>query len=85
MMAVSDGVRVVDDDYDDVAGVDSKLIRLGQDMKAAVVTTDFNLAKVAEIKGVRVLNINELANAVKTAVLPGENLEVKVLREGREH
>jgi uncharacterized protein YacL len=84
MMAVSDGVRVVDDDYDDVAGVDSKLIRLGQDMKAAVVTTDFNLGKVAEIKGVRVLNINELANAVRTAVLPGEHLEVKVLREGRE-
>ena len=84
MMAVSDEVRVVDDDYHDVAGVDSKLIRLGQDLKAAVVTTDFNLAKVAEIKGVRVLNINELANAVKTAVLPGEHLEVKVLREGRE-
>jgi uncharacterized protein YacL len=84
LRAVSDDVRVLDDDYSDLHGVDSKVVRLGQDLEANVVTTDFNLAKVAEIKGVRVLNINELANAVKTAVLPGEEFEVKVLREGRE-
>jgi uncharacterized protein YacL len=59
-------------------------VRLGHDRGADIVTTDFNLAKVAEIKGVRVLNINGLANAVKTAVLPGEEIDVKVLREGRE-
>jgi uncharacterized protein YacL len=84
LKAVSDDVRLVDDDYPELAGVDSKLVRLGQDLGAEILTTDFNLGKVAEIKGVRVLNINELANAVKTAVLPGEELEVKVLREGRE-
>jgi uncharacterized protein YacL len=84
LMAVSDDVEVVDDDYADLRDVDDKLVRLGHDRGADIVTTDFNLAKVAEIKGVRVLNINGLANAVKTAVLPGEEIDVKVLREGRE-
>jgi uncharacterized protein YacL len=84
LMAATDAAKVVDDDYADLNGVDDKLVRLGQDMGADVLTTDFNLAKVAEIKGVRVLNVNELANAVKTSVLPGEEIEVRVLREGRE-
>jgi uncharacterized protein YacL len=84
LRATDDSVIVVENDYDDLHGVDSKVVRLGQDLRADVVTTDFNLAKVAEIKGVDVLNINELANAVKTAVLPGEEMEVKILREGRE-
>ena len=84
LMAVSDDVEVADDDYDDLHDVDSKLVRLGQERGADILTTDFNLGKVAEIKGVRVLNINVLAGAVKTAVLPGEQIEVKVLREGRE-
>ena len=84
LMALSDAVQVVDTDYADLHGVDDKLVRLAQELEADVLTTDFNLAKVAEIKGVAVLNINALANAVKTAVLPGEEIEVKVLREGRE-
>jgi uncharacterized protein YacL len=84
LMAVSDDVEIADDDYDDLHDVDSKLVRLGQERAASILTTDFNLAKVAEIKGVPVLNINVLAGAVKTAVLPGEEIEVKVLREGRE-
>ncbi|HMK93679.1 MAG TPA: TRAM domain-containing protein, partial [Thermoleophilia bacterium] len=84
LMAVDDTVQIVETDYADLRGVDDKLVRLGQEIDADVLTTDFNLAKVAEIKGVRVLNINELANAVKTSVLPGEEIEVKVLREGRE-
>ena len=84
LMAVDGAVQVVDTDYDDLHGVDDKLVRLGQELDADVITTDFNLAKVAEIKGVRVLNVNELANAVKTSVLPGQEIEVKVLREGRE-
>ena len=84
LKAVSDDVRIVEDDYADLQSVDSKLVRLGQDLGGGILTTDFNLGKVAEIKGVPVLNVNELANAVKTAVLPGEELEVKVLREGRE-
>jgi uncharacterized protein YacL len=84
LMAVSDDVEVVDDDYSELHGVDDKLVRLGHDRGADILTTDFNLGKVAEIKGVRVLNVNGLANAVKTAVLPGEEIDVKVLREGRE-
>ncbi len=84
LMAVSDGVEIADDDYDDLHDVDSKLVRLGQERGADILTTDFNLAKVAEIKGVRVLNINELAVTVRTAVMPGEEIAVKVLREGRE-
>ena len=83
LMAVGD-VEVSDDDYPDLADVDTKLVRMGQQLDADVLTTDFNLAKVAEIKGVRVLNVNGLAHVVKTAVLPGEAVEVKVLREGRE-
>ncbi len=83
LMAVRD-VQAPDDDYPDLPDVDAKLVRMGQQLDADVLTTDFNLAKVAEIKGVRVLNVNGLAHAVKTAVLPGEAVEVKVLREGRE-
>ena len=84
LMAVDDAVQVIDTDYPDLRGVDDKLVRLCQELGADALTTDFNLAKVAAIKGVRALNINELANAVKTSVLPGEEIEVKVLREGRE-
>lgn len=80
----SSNVRVVDIDYADLGEVDAKLLRLGSELGADVVTTDYTLNKVAEIQGVHVLNVNELANAVKSAVLPGEEIEVKVLREGRE-
>ncbi|MGO8683753.1 MAG: PIN/TRAM domain-containing protein [Thermoleophilia bacterium] len=80
----SQHVRIVDVDYTDLAEVDAKLLRLGAELDADVVTTDYTLNKVAEIQGVRVLNVNELANAVKSAVLPGEEITVKVLREGRE-
>jgi uncharacterized protein YacL len=80
----SQRVRIVDIDYADLAEVDAKLLRLGTELDADVVTTDYTLNKVAEIQGVRVLNVNELANAVKSAVLPGEEIAVKVLREGRE-
>jgi uncharacterized protein YacL len=80
----SQRVRIVDIDYADLAEVDAKLLRLGTELDADVVTTDYTLNKVAEIQGVRVLNVNELANAVKSAVLPGEEIVVKVLRDGRE-
>jgi uncharacterized protein YacL len=85
LQAVSDAVRVLDRDFADLAEVDAKLVRLGHELHAGVVTTDYTLNKVAEIQGVRVLNVNDLANAVKSAVLPGEHIEVKILREGREH
>jgi uncharacterized protein YacL len=79
------GVRVDAADYPDIEAVDAKLVRRGHDLGAVIVTTDHTLEKVAEIQGVGVLNVNDLANAVKPAVLPGEVIEVKILREGREH
>ncbi len=79
----SHSIQVNDRNYDE-RGVDAKLIRLAQDLRAYLCTTDYNLAKVAAVQGVKVLNINELANALKPVVLPGELLEVKILREGKE-
>ncbi len=64
--------------------VDAQLVRLAKEMNAAIVTNDFNLNKVAQFQGVRVLNVNELANAVKPVVLPGEQLSVTIVREGKE-
>lgn len=64
--------------------VDAKLVQLAKELEAAVVTNDFNLNKVAQLQGVKVLNINELANAVKPVVLPGEELTVTIVREGKE-
>ncbi len=64
--------------------VDAKLVQLAKDMDAAIVTNDFNLNKVAQVQGIRVLNVNELANAVKPVVLPGEEMTVTVVREGKE-
>lgn len=77
-------LQIVDKDYDDIAEVDSKLVRLAQDMKGSIVTNDFNLNKVAQLHGVTVLNINELANAVKPVVLPGEEMVVRVIKDGKE-
>ncbi len=78
------GFSVRDGDYPDAIGVDAKLVRMAQDVGAAIVTTDYNLNKVAEIQGVEVLNVNELANALRPAVLPGEPIRVKIVREGKE-
>ena len=64
--------------------VDSKLLKMAQKMDAFVVTNDYNLNKVAEFQGVRVLNINELSNAVKPVVLPGEDMQVTVIKAGKE-
>jgi dihydroorotate dehydrogenase len=80
----SGAVRIDDKDYADIEAVDAKLVRLARDLGAQIVTTDYTLKKVAEIQGVKVLNVNDLANSVKPAVRPGEVIEVKILREGRE-
>lgn len=69
---------------EDVAEVDTKLVKLGQKLGAKIITNDFNLNKVAELHGVKVLNINELANAVKPVVLPGEEMLVQVVKDGKE-
>lgn len=79
------GFTVSEADYPELEGVDAKLVRMAKDLGGAIVTTDYNLNKVASIQGVEVLNVNELANALKPAVLPGEPLTVKVIREGREY
>ncbi len=77
-------VHIDNRDFDDIAEVDSKLIKLGQLLKAKIITNDYNLNKVAELQGVSVLNINELSNAVKPVVLPGEEMVVHVVKDGKE-
>lgn len=71
-------------DFEDISEVDTKLLKLAEYLKGKVVTNDFNLNKVAEFHGVEVLNINELANAVKPVVLPGEEMVVQVIKDGKE-
>lgn len=78
-------VEIVNKDFDDVAEVDSKLVRLAQQLGAKILTNDYNLNKVSEVQGVSVLNINELANALKPMVLPGEEMSIQIMREGKEH
>jgi uncharacterized protein YacL len=77
-------ISTPDVDYPQLDGVDTKLCRLAGERGLAILTTDYNLNRVAGIQGLTVLNINDLANALKPAVLPGESLRVKVLREGKE-
>lgn len=77
-------VRIVDDDFLQVKDVDSKIVMLAKKAGAKVITNDLNLNKVAELQGVRVLNINELCNALRPIVLPGESIRVFVLKEGKE-
>jgi len=78
-------VQVTDRDFSDVSEVDIKLLKLAQAIDGMVVTNDFNLNKVAELQGVPVLNINELANAIKPVVLPGEEMTVHIIKEGKEN
>lgn len=77
-------VQVLEIDFEDIAEVDSKLVRLAKNIDGKVVTNDFNLNKVCELQGVTVLNINDLANAVKPVVLPGEEIVVMVIKDGKE-
>lgn len=77
-------VKIVDQDYPKIQEVDAKLIALAKDTKAKIITNDFNLNKVAELQGIPVLNINQLFNALKPVVLPGEIMNVKILKEGKE-
>src|SRR5690625_4883279 len=77
-------VKIYEGDFVDINEVDHKLIKLAQAMDGVVVTNDFNLNKVCDFQGVQVLNINDLANAVKPVVLPVEELEVHVIKDGKE-
>lgn len=77
-------VTVHDTDFPEVEGVDSKLVKLAKTVGAEILTNDYNLNKIAELQNVRVLNINEFANALKPVMLPGESMSVKVVKEGKE-
>ncbi|HSO27063.1 MAG TPA: PIN domain-containing protein [Anaerolineales bacterium] len=78
-------VRISDIDVEGVREVDDKLVVLARQLRCPILTNDYNLNRVAELQGVAVLNVNELANAVKSVLLPGENIEVNIIQEGREH
>jgi uncharacterized protein YacL len=77
-------IEIVDEPLAEIPEVDAKLVALARERSKAILTNDYNLNRVAELQGVRVLNINSLANAVKPAVLPGEELRVRVIQEGKE-
>lgn len=77
-------VKIERQDFDNLSDVDAKLVALSLRISAKIVTNDYNLAKVAEVQGIRVLNINQLANALKPVVLPGEVLRLQILKEGKE-
>lgn len=77
-------ITIINKDYEDTAEVDSKLIKLAQELSGIIVTNDYNLNKVCELQGVFVLNINELANAVKPVVLPGEEMRTQIIKDGKE-
>ncbi len=77
-------IEIVEDDYDDLHEVDSKLMRLALEKQWKLMTNDFNLNKVARVQGIKVLNLNELANVLKPALIAGEWIRVQVMKEGKE-
>jgi uncharacterized protein YacL len=77
-------VQISDIDFDDVPEVDSKLIMLAKNLRCSIVSNDLNLNQVAALQGVKVLNINELANAVKPVILPGEDMILRIVQEGKD-
>lgn len=77
-------IEIVEEKFPKIKEVDHKLVRLAKKRKGMILTTDYNLNRVAGVEKVKVLNINELANAIKTVVLPGEVLKIKIIQEGKE-
>src|SRR5438552_17964831 len=77
-------IEITDTDVEGILEVDSKLVKLAQTLHCPIITNDFNLNRVAELQGVKVLNINELANAVKPVLLPGEDVVIKIMQDGKE-
>lgn len=77
-------VQVLDTDFEDIPEVDTKLVKLAKTLRCPLITNDINLSRVAELQGVRVLNINELASAVKPVVVPGEEMGLRIVQEGKE-
>ncbi len=77
-------IGIFEGDFPEEREVDMKLLRLCKDLEAGIVTNDYNLNKVAELQGIKVLNVNELTNAVKVIVFPGETMKVNIIKEGKE-
>ncbi|MEW6238035.1 MAG: PIN domain-containing protein [Candidatus Omnitrophota bacterium] len=77
-------VEILEEDFPNLAGVDKKLLALSKKYEGTLITMDFNLSKVAQIEGIQVMNINQLAQSLKTAVLPGEEIQIHIIREGKE-
>ncbi len=77
-------INITDEDFPRIKEVDAKLVALAKKKSAKIITNDFNLNKVADLQGVEVLNINQLANALKPVVLPGETLQIMIMKEGKE-
>ncbi|PIU83980.1 MAG: hypothetical protein COS68_01160 [Elusimicrobia bacterium CG06_land_8_20_14_3_00_38_11] len=77
-------VKIFEKDYSEITQTDAKILKLAEDLKAKIITTDFNLNKVASVHGVVVLNVNELAGVIKPALLPGEVLNIYLMKEGKE-
>ena len=78
-------ITIHEGDFPETTEVDAKLVKLAKLLEAKILTVDFNLNRVATIQGIRVLNINELANAIKPVVFPGEEMQIKLIKEGKEH
>ncbi|MCU0652032.1 MAG: PIN domain-containing protein [Candidatus Omnitrophica bacterium] len=81
----SQDINLHEEEFSDTPEVDAKLVKLAKLMDAKILTVDFNLNRVASLQGIKVLNINELANALKPVVFPGEMMQVKLIKEGKEH
>jgi uncharacterized protein YacL len=77
-------IEIIDIEVEGIGDVDSKLVKLARDHHCPIITNDFNLNRVAELQGVKVLNINELANAIKPVMLPGEDIHIKIMQDGKE-
>ncbi len=78
-------ITIQEEDFPEIHDVDTKLVRLAKLLEAKIVTVDYNLNRIASLQGVKILNINELSNSLKAIVLPGENLEIKIIKEGKEY
>ena len=78
-------ITIHDEDFPEIQEVDAKLVKLAKLIEAKILTVDYNLNRVASIQGIKVLNINELANALKPMVFPGEEMTIKLIKEGKEH
>jgi uncharacterized protein YacL len=78
-------ITIHDEDFPEIPEVDAKLVKLAKLLEAKILTVDFNLNRIASIQGIRVLNINELSNALKPVVFPGEEMQVKLIKEGKEY